>query len=570
MRAILRRNSKVNRSDSELHKGLGKKSSFIDIPDDAPSSKRISYFIWNTLEHASSSRFAFIWMIVLILVIITSCVSFIAETVPSLCCGRADGIWHTIDIACVSIFTIEYGLRMITCPDMYIQYLPAPRLFGYTNIVTADDFEEEGNDTSNVWLTKLLARIAFLLKPANMIDLLSILPFYLKLVAGSRKSAAIQVIKIGRVFRLLRIIKYSSGSELLARTIVTSLEPLGMLVFFVSIAVTLFSSAMYYAERGVWCDQYNNMCGGSAQDGKGWYAIPHTYDGATFSQGCQGHSWCRDKSQFNSIFISGYWCLTTVTTTGYGDIYPSSFGGKLLGYFIMFTGPIILALPITVISTTFAEAYEDEEFKNLSKTGLNIQGEQLKKRVSRESVFPRNSFMQGAGDDNFVTDFLPDRTLSDNGAFIKDPKDDLLRSPSQGSDSTLSAPESRNSMDLYSNSTPVIQPVDFLPLMNSNNSNGFLPVIAETNGAGLGLPSSTASSESPGSTRLERQVSVELSGGGGNFQLTRELKKLLLAHRRQMMEEVSNLLRNKTALIIDEVLLELEREGDQSAGPVLR
>eukprot|EP00960_Hanusia_phi_P077496 768701-Hanusia_phi.AAC.3 len=70
--------------------------------------------------------------------------------------------------------------------------------------------------------------------------------------------------------------------------------------------------------------------------------------------------------------------------------------------------------------------------------------------------------------------------------------------------------------------------------MNSNNSNGFLPVIAETNGAGLGLPSSTASSESPGSTRLERQVSVELSGGGGNFQLTRELKKLLLAHRRQV------------------------------------
>eukprot|EP00960_Hanusia_phi_P015206 448958-Hanusia_phi.AAC.2 len=70
----------------------------------------------------------------------------------------------------------------------------------------------------------------------------------------------------------------------------------------------------------------------------------------------------------------------------------------------MFTGPIILALPITVISTTFAEAYEDEEFKNvrcscfspllltqsakLSKTGLNIQGEQLKKRGQTPSGVP--------------------------------------------------------------------------------------------------------------------------------------------------------------------------------------
>jgi hypothetical protein len=160
--------------------------------------------------------------------------------------------------------------------------------------------------------------------------------------------------------------------------------------FFEMIAVIISAAAIYYTERGVWCDHLNNMCDGTAMlsTGPGWYAIPGTYPGATFSVGCTSAAgMCRRKSQFENVLVAAYWCVTTVTTTGYGDYVPETVGGKVIAFTTMVRGRptrvhrapigspqsperpwrmqvlglVALALPITVLSENFAHVYQRQE-----------------------------------------------------------------------------------------------------------------------------------------------------------------------------------------------------------------
>lgn len=56
---------------------------------------------------------------------------------------------------------------------------------------------------------------------------------------------------------------------------------------------------------------------------------------------------------------SMYFIVTTITTTGYGDLYPTSYEGRLLSVLIMFCGTVFLALPIAVISANFNTLYKE-------------------------------------------------------------------------------------------------------------------------------------------------------------------------------------------------------------------
>jgi hypothetical protein len=55
---------------------------------------------------------------------------------------------------------------------------------------------------------------------------------------------------------------------------------------------------------------------------------------------------------------AGWWTVMTMTTVGYGDILPRTTSGALLGYVTMLTGMLSVALPISVLSSTFASKYE--------------------------------------------------------------------------------------------------------------------------------------------------------------------------------------------------------------------
>ena len=70
-----------------------------------------------------------------------------------------------------------------------------------------------------------------------------------------------------------------------------------------------------------------------------------------------------EVSPFNSIPRCFWWVVVTATTVGYGDMYPTTAGGKIIATITMIAGLLILALPITIVGANFAMEYEEVEEK---------------------------------------------------------------------------------------------------------------------------------------------------------------------------------------------------------------
>ena len=162
------------------------------------------------LELESSSKLAFIYSIITSLVVILKVVIFIMgpsiSTVPSTCtdpvCNNDINIcpgkmicepqepttMQPIDSACIFIFTIDYVSR--SC----LAWMVSPRLAG----LTIDALDNR---------TKFWQIVGYFFKPSNVIDLVSILPFYIMLIQyGSvgQTSGFVRVLRIPRVLRILK------------------------------------------------------------------------------------------------------------------------------------------------------------------------------------------------------------------------------------------------------------------------------------------------------------------------------------------------------------------------------
>lgn len=153
----------------------------------------------------------------------------------------------------------------------------------------------------------------------NLVDVLAVLPYYLVHLSGGRLGSGLEAVRLIRVLRVMKMSKYSSGVTVLVSALQVSLQPLMVLVFFVLIAVIVFSSLLYYAEK---------------ED-------PETL--------------------FISIPATFWWSFVTMTTVGYGDMVPMTTLGMTLGCFVMLCGVLLLALPITVIGANFAKALRDAQ-----------------------------------------------------------------------------------------------------------------------------------------------------------------------------------------------------------------
>lgn len=153
----------------------------------------------------------------------------------------------------------------------------------------------------------------------NMVDVLAVLPYYLILFSAGTLGEGLQAVRLIRVLRVMKMSKYSSGVGVLITALQVSLQPLMVLVFFVLIAVIVFSSLLYYTEK----EDPDTL----------FISIPDTF----------------------------WWSFVTMTTVGYGDMVPMTTLGMTLGCFVMLCGVLLLALPITVIGANFAKALRDAQ-----------------------------------------------------------------------------------------------------------------------------------------------------------------------------------------------------------------
>ncbi|XP_049930022.1 shaker-related potassium channel tsha2-like [Epinephelus moara] len=176
---------------------------------------------------------------------------------------------------------------------------------------------------------------AFFKNIMNLIDVVAIAPYFITLGLdlaehqGSSQQAAslaiLRVIRLVRVFRIFKLSRHSKGLQILGQTLHASLRELGLLIFFLIIGVVLFSSSVYFAE---------------AED---------------------------PDSGFSSIPDAFWWAVVTMTTVGYGDMCPSTIGGKFVGSLCAIAGVLTIALPVPVIVSNFNYFYhrENEDDDNI-------------------------------------------------------------------------------------------------------------------------------------------------------------------------------------------------------------
>lgn len=143
----------------------------------------------------------------------------------------------------------------------------------------------------------------------------------------------LRLLRVARIFRVLKLAKYNEGLRMFARVMSQSLNALYLLSFFMALAVTIFGSMIYVAEGGVW----------------------DTEAKAYIRTDMMGR---KTKSPFISIPASFWWVVVTSTTVGYGDMVPTTTAGYFIGYMAMFSGILVLALPITVIGSNFSMEYK--------------------------------------------------------------------------------------------------------------------------------------------------------------------------------------------------------------------
>jgi voltage-gated potassium channel len=163
-------------------------------------------------------------------------------------------------------------------------------------------------------------RLRFAVTPLALVDLSAVLPFYLRFIrADLRVMRMFRMIRIMRVMRVARIAKlgrYSESLQMLMRVLRSKGEQLISAVFLLLILLIVVATLMYTAEK-------------EAQ-----------------------------PKIFTSIPAAMWWSAVTLTTVGYGDMYPVTPIGKIIGAITAMMGIGMFALPCAILGAGFIEELE--------------------------------------------------------------------------------------------------------------------------------------------------------------------------------------------------------------------
>uniref|UniRef100_A0A3Q3LJA5 Potassium voltage-gated channel subfamily D member 3 n=1 Tax=Mastacembelus armatus TaxID=205130 RepID=A0A3Q3LJA5_9TELE len=253
--------------------------------------------MWRAFENPHTSTMALVFYYVTGFFIAVSVITNVVETVPcgsttnqkDMPCGeRYTVAFFCMDTACVMIFTVEYLMRLFAAPSRY----------------------------------------RFMRSVMSIIDVMAILPYYIGLVMTNNEdvSGAFVTLRVFRVFRIFKFSRHSQGLRILGYTLKSCASELGFLLFSLTMAIIIFATVMFYAEKG------------------------------------------SSSSKFTSIPASFWYTIVTMTTLGYGDMVPKTIAGKIFGSICSLSGVLVIALPVPVIVSNFSRIYHQNQRADKRRT----------------------------------------------------------------------------------------------------------------------------------------------------------------------------------------------------------
>ncbi|XP_038150259.1 potassium voltage-gated channel subfamily D member 2-like isoform X2 [Cyprinodon tularosa] len=287
----------------------------MDMSNDVtPVNLTFREYLWRAFENPHTSTLALVFYYVTGFFIAISVMANVVETVPcgtlpnrskEVSCGERYALaFFCLDTACVMIFTVEYLLRLIAAPS----------------------------------------RCKFMKSVMSVIDVVAIMPYYIGLVMtdNDQVSGAFVTLRVFRVFRIFKFSRHSAGLRILGYTLKSCASELGFLLFSLTMAIIIFATVMFYAEKG------------------------------------------STATKFTSIPAAFWYTIVTMTTLGYGDMVPKTIVGKVFGSICSLSGVLVIALPVPVIVSNFSRIYHQSQRaeKRRAQRASKVAGKALAEKAA--------------------------------------------------------------------------------------------------------------------------------------------------------------------------------------------
>ena len=239
-------------------------------------------------------------------------------------------LWHQLDpeayegdglsptnLAVVLVVVVSSFLAVVETEPVIEDM--APLLFAYFEQILAYIFAVEyllrlWAEAENPKFTGVRGRVRYALTPAAIIDLVAFLP---SLIApGTSSPMLLRIFRLLRILRLARLGRFSQAMRHLIEAVTERREEL-LLSLMLATMILIFSAAGMYILEGE-----------------------------------------NDPEAFGSIPRALWWSVCTLTTVGYGDIYPHSVLGKICGGLTSIAGIGLIAMPTGILAAAFSDAFQ--------------------------------------------------------------------------------------------------------------------------------------------------------------------------------------------------------------------
>ncbi|XP_077593896.1 potassium voltage-gated channel subfamily V member 2 [Stigmatopora nigra] len=257
--------------------------------------------IWNIMEKPFSSIAAKLMAVASSMFVLLSLVTLTLNTVEDLQYKTASGqpngkfFGEHVETFCIVFFSLEYLLRLLSTPNI--------RSFGSSVL--------------------------------NSVDLIAILPHYLQLVLEcfdekdthvdsvdietmtrvGKLGQVLKIMRLMRIFRILKLARHSTGLRAFGFTLRQCYQQVGCLLLFIGMGIFVFSATVYTVEHDV----------------------PNT--------------------NFTSMPLAWWWAAVSISTVGYGDMFPETNLGRIFAFACIAFGIILNGMPISVLYNKFSDYY---------------------------------------------------------------------------------------------------------------------------------------------------------------------------------------------------------------------